>query len=85
MCIYRNSFGVNAIINSNKICIRYNIKVLNFHIIINTHFITLKKSFIEVYKSEKSEFRSNRYLTMHLLTTVPLQHSHCYICSKNKC
>ena len=26
LLIYRNSFGVNAIINSNKICIRYNIK-----------------------------------------------------------
>ena len=27
MCIYRNSFGVNAIINSNEICIRHNMKV----------------------------------------------------------
>ena len=27
LCIDRNSFGVNAIINSNKICIRYNMKV----------------------------------------------------------
>ena len=25
--IYRNSFGINAIINSNKICIRNNTKV----------------------------------------------------------
>ena len=35
----RNSFGVNAIINSNKICICYNMKVLNFHIISNTNLI----------------------------------------------
>ena len=26
-CTYRYSFGVNAIINSNKNCIRYNMKV----------------------------------------------------------
>ena len=54
MCIYRNSFGVNAIINSNKICICYNIKVLNC----KYTFIILKSSFIEVYESDKLEFES---------------------------
>ena len=38
-CIYWNSFGVYAIINPNKICIRYNMKVLSFHIITNTNLI----------------------------------------------
>ena len=45
--IYRNSFVVNANINSNKIPIRYNIKVLNF----NHH---IRKSSIEVQQSRKS-------------------------------
>ena len=62
MRVYRTSFGVNAIINSNK--------VLNFHIITNTNLISVdngvdaetipvnthllfKTLFIEVYNSAK--------------------------------